>query len=166
MAADEISSEQMAFFIKHTSGLICCPMPESRVHELNLGMMVIDNSDLHQTAFTVSVDYKTNSTGISAVDRSSTARALANVESKPSDFRRPGHMFPLKSRDLKSRQGHTEAAVCLCLLAGKSGVGVISEIVSVKNPCLMATRQELLEMSKEWEMVMISVDQLVAYMEN
>jgi len=131
IAADLVSSEQLAFLVRHTTGIVCAPMTAARAEALRLPQMVTDNTDVHGTAFTVTVDHVNTSTGVSAVDRATTLRALASDSAAPGHFRRPGHVFPLVARagGVLVRAGHTEAAVDLTTMAGLSGVGVIGEIV-------------------------------------
>ena len=135
IAAQNITAQQMAFMIKYTSGIICTPLSPSICDSLDLPQMIPlgANSDPNRTAYTVSVDSNDESvtTGISAHDRALTCRELARKGVRPGDFRRPGHVFPLRARNggVRARQGHTEAAVEFCRLAGIREVGVISEIV-------------------------------------
>jgi 3,4-dihydroxy 2-butanone 4-phosphate synthase/GTP cyclohydrolase II len=130
-AAELISEQQMAFMIRHTTGLICVPMPASRAEALELPQMVPDNTDTHGTAFTITVDHVSTGTGVSAKDRAQTVRALADGATAPGDLRRPGHVFALRARPggVLERDGHTEAAVDLTAMAGLSGVAVIGEVV-------------------------------------
>jgi 3,4-dihydroxy 2-butanone 4-phosphate synthase/GTP cyclohydrolase II len=133
VAAVHCTPEKMAFIVRHTSGIVCTPMTRSEAKRLNLQPMVADNDAPHSTAFTVSVDFKHGTTtGISAEDRTLTVRNLANGNVGPSDFVRPGHIFPLIAREggVLMRSGHTEAAVDLCKLAGLPPVGVICELVN------------------------------------
>jgi 3,4-dihydroxy 2-butanone 4-phosphate synthase/GTP cyclohydrolase II len=132
LAAETVTEEQMAFLVRHTTGIICVPMPSERVDELKLPQMVEDNTDSHGTAFTVSVDHIDVGTGVSARDRATTVRSLASPGTMPDALRRPGHIFPLRARagGVLERRGHTEAAVDLLRMAGLSGVGVIGEIVA------------------------------------
>lgn len=132
VAAEHVTADQMAFLVRHTTGIVCVPMPSARADELQLPPMVVENTDNHDTAFTVSVDLVGTSTGVSAKDRATTANALTDRQLLPGRLRRPGHLFPLRARPggVLSRAGHTEAAVDLLTLAGLSGVGVISEIVA------------------------------------
>lgn len=132
VAARAVNAEQMAFLVRHTTGIVCVPMSPERADCLQLPPMVADNTDAHATAFTVSVDHISTGTGVSAADRTATVRALADQTAGPADFRRPGHVFPLRSRPggVLERAGHTEAAVDLIGMAGAGDVGVISEIVS------------------------------------
>lgn len=131
MAAGAITPDQMAFYLRHGSGIVCTPMSERNAERLRLPPMVSDNTDARGTAFTVTVDHSSVSTGISAVDRSTTVRALADPATSPSDLRRPGHIFPLRARPggVLTRAGHTEATIDLLELAGAGDVGVITELV-------------------------------------
>jgi 3,4-dihydroxy 2-butanone 4-phosphate synthase/GTP cyclohydrolase II len=131
VAAELVTTEQMAFLVRHTTGIVCAPMPADRAAALQLPQMVTDNTDAHGTAFTVTVDSVDTGTGVSAADRATTVRALAAATTRPEHLRRPGHVFPLVARagGVLVRAGHTEAAVDLAVLAGLSGVGVIGEIV-------------------------------------
>ena len=133
VAAVHCTPEKMATIIRHTSGIVCAPMPASEARRLNLAPMVAENDAPHSTAFTVSVDYRHGTTtGISAEERTMTVRGLANNNSGAADFVRPGHIFPLVAREggVLIRSGHTEAAVDLCRLADLPPVGVISELVN------------------------------------
>jgi 3,4-dihydroxy 2-butanone 4-phosphate synthase / GTP cyclohydrolase II len=132
MAAEFVTEAQMAFLVRHTTGIVCTPMPASRADDLRLPPMVAENTDAHGTAFTVSVDLLGTGTGVAAAARAATVRALADPALTPQDLRRPGHVFPLRAREggVLVRAGHTEATVDLLTLAGLSGVGVISEIVA------------------------------------
>ncbi|PZO78931.1 MAG: 3,4-dihydroxy-2-butanone-4-phosphate synthase [Mesorhizobium amorphae] len=133
VAAVHCTPEKMAFIVRHTSGIVCTPMPRAEAKRLNLSAMVTENDSAHTTAFTVSVDFKHGTTtGISADDRTLTVRNLANANAGAGDFVRPGHIFPLVAREggVLMRSGHTEAAVDLCKLAGLPPVGVICELVN------------------------------------
>jgi len=133
VAAVHCTSEKMAFIVRHTSGIVCAPMTREDAKRLQLNAMVAENDSAHTTAFTVSVDFKHGTTtGISADDRTLTVRNLANPNVGPSDFLRPGHIFPLVAREggVLVRSGHTEAAVDLCKLANLPSIGVISELVN------------------------------------
>jgi 3,4-dihydroxy 2-butanone 4-phosphate synthase/GTP cyclohydrolase II len=131
VAAELVTEEQMAFLVRHTTGIVCAPMSAARAQELQLPQMVETNTDGHGTAFTVTVDHIETGTGVSAADRTRTVRALAGPGTRPEQLRRPGHVFPLRARSggVLVRAGHTEAAVDLTTMAGLSGVGVIGEIV-------------------------------------
>jgi 3,4-dihydroxy 2-butanone 4-phosphate synthase/GTP cyclohydrolase II len=139
-----MTAERMAFFLRHGSGIVCTPMTNSRASELRLEHMVTDNTEKHQTAFTVSCDHVQASSGISASDRALTVRALADPSIRPEDLRRPGHIFPLRSREggCLKRSGHTEAATDLLALAGSSGVGAITELVDDEGVPLAGARVE------------------------
>jgi len=133
MAAVHATPEKLAFIIRHTSGIICTPMPREDARRLHLSPMVADNDALQATAFTVSVDFRHGlTTGISADERTATIRALANRNVGADDFVRPGHIFPLIAREggVLMRSGHTEAGVDLCKLAGLPPVGVLAEMVN------------------------------------
>jgi len=133
ISAVHCTAEKMAFIVRHTSGIVCAPMPREEAKRLNLNAMVAENDSAHTTAFTVSVDFKHGTTtGISADDRTLTVRNLANPNVGAADFTRPGHIFPLIAREggVLMRSGHTEAAVDLCKLAGLPPIGVICELVN------------------------------------
>ena len=133
VAASLCTAEKMAFIIRHTSGIVCAPITTDEARRLRLDPMVAHNDSNHTTAFTVSIDYKPDGgTGISADERASCCRALANPNVGANDFARPGHIFPLIARDggVLLRSGHTEAAVDLCRLSGLPPVGVISELMN------------------------------------
>jgi 3,4-dihydroxy 2-butanone 4-phosphate synthase / GTP cyclohydrolase II len=133
VAAVHCTPEKMAFIIRHTSGIVCAPMTGADARRLSLGPMVAENDAPHATAFTVSIDFRHGTTtGISAEDRNTTVRALANPNTGPTDFVRPGHVFPLIAKEggVLTRSGHTEAAVDLCRLAGLPAIGVIAELMN------------------------------------
>jgi 3,4-dihydroxy 2-butanone 4-phosphate synthase/GTP cyclohydrolase II len=133
MAAECVTPESVAFMIRHTSGILCVPMEAERLARLDLPQMVPNNDDAFRTAFTVSVDYRFGTTtGVSSSDRAATIRALADPNTQPKDFARPGHIFPLRPRrgGVLVRAGHTEAAVDLCSLAGLQPVGVLCEVMN------------------------------------
>lgn len=132
-ASDSITPQQIAFMMNHARGLICVAMPGERLDALDIPLMVSRNTESLKTAFTVSVDYiPGTTTGISAADRATTVRALVAEGSRPEDFARPGHIFPLRANPngVLGRTGHTEAAVDLCRLAGKYPCGTICEIAN------------------------------------
>jgi 3,4-dihydroxy 2-butanone 4-phosphate synthase / GTP cyclohydrolase II len=165
MAAEFAVPEKIAFFVKHTSGLICAPVTETRADELDLPLMVSANTEAQRTAFTVTVDYRHGtSTGISAGDRAATIRALIDPESKPSDFNRPGHIHVLRARDggVLKRAGHTEATVDLARLAGLYPAGVLCEIVT-EDGLGMARRPELERFAATHHLVMVSIADLIRY---
>jgi 3,4-dihydroxy 2-butanone 4-phosphate synthase / GTP cyclohydrolase II len=144
MAAELATPEAVAFMIRHASGIICVPMEEEILTRLELPQMVASNSESQRTAFTISVDLRAGTTtGVSSGDRAATIRALADEHSKPQDFARPGHIFPLRSRrgGVLVRTGHTEAAVDLCRLAGLKPAGVICELMNEDGS--MARRPQL-----------------------
>ena len=164
IAAEKVTPERIAFMVRHTSGLICQPMLGSRLDELGLPLMVLENTDSHKTAFTVSVDYAPGTTtGISATDRAATIRALVDSSTRPVDMSRPGHIFPLRYRDggVLMRPGHTEAAVDLAKLAGLTPSGVLCEIVNDDGS--MAKGEQLLEFSDTHDIPLITIADLVAY---
>jgi 3,4-dihydroxy 2-butanone 4-phosphate synthase/GTP cyclohydrolase II len=164
MAASKASPEKLAFMIRHTSGIICVPMPGDRAAALNLEPMVANNIDPFRTAFTVSVDYRVGmTTGIAATERASTIRALAGGNAHASDFIRPGHIFPLIARKggVLERSGHTEAAVDLAELAGLEPAGVLAEIVN--DDGTVKRLPELIAFAREHGLKIISIEDLIAY---
>ena len=164
VAAVHCTAEKMAFIVRHTSGIVCAPMTPADAKRLNLNPMVADNDDPHATAFTVSVDYKHGTTtGISADDRTSTVRGLANPNAGAMDFSRPGHIFPLVAKEggVLMRSGHTEAAVDLCRLADLPPVGVISELVN-DNGTVMRGPQ-VMDFAEKNELKVVSVADLISY---
>lgn len=163
MAADLITAEDVHFMAKYGKGLICTPLTKTRAEQLNLPLMVDQNNSPHNTAFTVSVDAAAGGTGISAADRELTVKLLASDGVTPDDLKRPGHIFPLiaKSGGVLERNGHTEAAVDLSILAGRAPVGVICEILD--DDGTMARRDRLFEMAKEWDLKIITIKDLIAY---
>jgi len=164
VAAVHCTSEKMAFIVRHTSGIVCAPMTSTEAVRLNLNPMVSNNDDPHATAFTVSVDYKHGTTtGISADDRTSTVRGLANPNSGAQDFSRPGHIFPLVAKEggVLMRSGHTEAAVDLCRLAGLQEVGVISELVNDDGTVMRGP--QVMTFAEKNDLKTISVADLISY---
>ena len=162
-AAQFATTENVNLMASLAKGLICMPMSRELCERLNLPQMVTHNSDNHQTAFTVSVDHISTTTGISAVERGITARAIADPSSKPIDFRRPGHMFPLQAREggVLVRAGHTEATVDLCRLAGLAEAGLCCEIMREDGTMMRTT--ELLELAKEHNIVCVTIKSLIEY---
>ncbi len=164
VSAVHCTPEKMAFIVRHTSGIVCAPMPREEARRLNLAPMVADNDAPHSTAFTVSVDFKHGTTtGISADDRTLTVRNLANGNVGASDFVRPGHIFPLIAREggVLMRSGHTEAAVDLCKLAGLPPVGVISELVN--DDGTVKRGPEVSAFAEEHGLKQVAVADLIAY---
>lgn len=162
-AAQFATTENVNMMASLAKGLICMPMSRELCERLNLPQMVTHNSDNHQTAFTVSVDHISTTTGISAVERGITARAIADPSSKPIDFRRPGHMFPLQAREggVLVRAGHTEATVDLCRMAGLAEAGLCCEIMREDGTMMRTT--ELLELAKEHNIVCVTIKSLIEY---
>lgn len=164
VAAVHCTPEKMAFIIRNTSGIVCAPMTRADAKRLNLTPMVADNDDPHTTAFTVSVDYKHGtSTGISAEDRTSAVRGLANPNSGGQDFSRPGHIFPLIAKEggVLIRSGHTEAAVDLCKLANLPEVGVISELVNDDGTVMRGP--QVTAFAESHNLKTVSVADLISY---
>jgi 3,4-dihydroxy 2-butanone 4-phosphate synthase/GTP cyclohydrolase II len=165
MAAEAATPDKIAFFLQHTSGLICAPMTGERLDELDLPLMVATNTESHRTAFTVSVDYRHGtSTGISAFDRAATIQALIDPATRPADLARPGHIFPLRyaTGGVLKRAGHTEAAVDLARMAGLYPAGVLCEVVDSKKTD-MARLPELEEFAEEHGLLLISIAELIRY---
>ena len=164
MAAEFATPEKIGFFVRHTSGLICAPITTERCEELDLPLMVHDNTESHRTAFTVSVDFRHGtSTGISAADRAATIQALIDPETQPKDLARPGHIFPLQYREggVLKRAGHTEAAVDLARMAGLYPAGVLCEIVNEDGS--MARVPDLERFCEEHGLLMITIADLIRY---
>lgn len=164
VAAVHCTTEKMAFIIRHTSGIVCAPMTLSEARRLNLAPMVAENDAPHATAFTVSVDYRHDTTtGISAEERTSTCRALANPNAGAADFVRPGHVFPLVAKEggVLMRSGHTEAAVDLCKLSNLAPVGVISELMNEDGTVMRGDQVQAF--ATEHGLKMVSVADLIAY---
>ncbi|MDG1527906.1 MAG: 3,4-dihydroxy-2-butanone-4-phosphate synthase [Polaribacter sp.] len=164
-AADKVTPEMINFMATHGRGLICAPITEKRSKELQLGMMVNNNTDPMETAFTVSVDLKGKgvTTGISAKDRALTVNAIINPDTKPFDLARPGHIFPLRAKEggVLRRTGHTEAAIDFARLAGSEPAGVIVEIMNEDGT--MARLPELVKVAKKFDLKIVSIEDLVAY---
>jgi 3,4-dihydroxy 2-butanone 4-phosphate synthase/GTP cyclohydrolase II len=165
MAAECATPDKIAFFLHHTSGVICAPVTRERARELDLPLMVVDNTESMRTAFTVSVDYRHDTTtGISAYDRSATIASLVDPGTRPADLLRPGHIFPLEAREggVLKRAGHTEAALDLARMAGLYPAGVLCEIVNEKKDD-MARVPELERFADEHGLLLISIADLVRY---
>ncbi|HEX9979048.1 MAG TPA: 3,4-dihydroxy-2-butanone-4-phosphate synthase [Flavobacterium sp.] len=164
-AAEKVTPEMINFMARHGRGLICAPLTEKRCKELGLSVMVNNNTDPMETAFTVSVDLRGDgvTTGISASDRAKTVLALANENTKPHDLARPGHIFPLiaKQGGVLRRTGHTEAAIDFARLAGFKPAGVIVEIMNEDGS--MARLPELVEVARKFDLKLVSIEALVAY---
>lgn len=162
-AAEHATTENVNFMAKYGKGLICMPMSEELCGKLQLPQMVGKNTDNHETAFTVSIDYVETTTGISAEERGMTARRCVSEEAKPEDFRRPGHMFPLlaKKNGVLEREGHTEATVDLMRLAGLKECGLCCEIM--REDGTMMRSAELKELAQEWNLKFITIEALKDY---
>lgn len=164
-AAEKVTPEMVNFMATHGRGLICAPLTEKRCKELDLGMMVNNNTDPMETGFTVSVDLRGKgvTTGISAADRALTIQALIQKNTKPSDLARPGHIFPLRAKEggVLRRTGHTEAAIDFARLAGLEPAGVIVEIMNENGT--MARLPELLKVAQKFDIKIVSIEDLVAY---
>lgn len=163
MAAQFATPEAINFMAKEARGLICMPAAAEVMDKLQLGAMVANNTDNHETAFSVSIDHVETTTGISAYERAFTMQKCAEENAQPGDFRRPGHVFPLRARDggVLVRTGHTEATVDLCRLAGLKPVGVCCEIMNEDGH--MARTPDLIKFAQQHQMPFITVADLVAY---
>ncbi len=164
-AASKVTPEMINFMATHGRGLICAPLTEKRCKELQLEMMVGNNTDPLETAFTISVDLKGNgvTTGISASDRAKTIRSLIDSETRPYDLSKPGHIFPLKAKEggVLRRTGHTEAAIDFARLAGYEPAGVIVEIMNEDGS--MARLPQLIKVAEKFDLKIVSIEDLVAY---
>lgn len=162
-AAEFATTENVNFMATHAKGLICMPMSEAYCKKLQFPQMVANNTDNHETAFTVSVDYAGTTTGISAEERGMTARACAAQDARPEDFRRPGHMFPLlaKKNGVLERNGHTEAAVDLLRLAGLKECGLCCEVM--REDGTMMRTAELKELAQKWDLKFVTIKALQEY---
>lgn len=164
MSAQLITADDVNFMATHGRGLICAPITQNIAQKLDLPLMVPTGSDHHGTAFTVTVDAAHGiSTGISSSDRAKTLQLLAHKTTSPNDFVRPGHIFPLIAKDggVLVREGHTEAAVDLCEMAGLTGAGVICEILNEDGSC--ARVPSLLEMAKRFNLKIITIADLIDF---
>jgi 3,4-dihydroxy 2-butanone 4-phosphate synthase len=164
IASDKVTPQAIAFMMNHARGLICVPMEGERLDALDIPLMVVRNTEMLQTAFTVSVDYiPGTSTGISAADRAKTIEALMSEDAKPDDFARPGHIFPLRAHPngVLSRPGHTEAAVDLARMAGLSPSGVICEVAN--DDGTMSRLPQLEAFAERHGLHLITIEDLVAY---
>lgn len=162
-AAEFATTENINFMATYGKGLICMPMSEEYVKKLMIPQMVQQNTDNHETAFTVSIDHIATTTGISAAERSITAMGCVAEDVKPEDFRRPGHMFPLlaKENGVLERNGHTEATVDLCRLAGLKACGLCCEIM--RDDGTMMRTSELIDLAKKWNIKIITICDLQSY---
>lgn len=162
-AAEFATTENLNFMATYGKGLICMPMSKEICEKLKLPQMVADNTDNHETAFTVSIDYAGTTTGISAEERGMTARHCISEDAKPEDFRRPGHMFPLlaKKNGVLERDGHTEATVDLMRLAGLKECGLCCEIMREDGTMMRTT--ELMELAEEWNICFITIAAIIEY---
>ncbi|MBQ6808091.1 MAG: bifunctional 3,4-dihydroxy-2-butanone-4-phosphate synthase/GTP cyclohydrolase II [Firmicutes bacterium] len=162
-AAEFATTENINFMATYGKGLICMPMSDAFVRKLGLNQMVVQNTDNHETAFTVSIDHVETTTGISAVERSITAMKCVEEDAKPEDFRRPGHMFPLRARKngVFERDGHTEATVDLCRLAGLKECGICCEVMG--DDGTMLRTPALMELAAKWDMKFITIKDLQNY---
>ena len=162
-AAEFATTENLNFMATYGKGLICMPMSKEICEKLKLPQMVTDNTDNHETAFTVSIDYAGTTTGISAEERGMTARHCISEDAKPEDFRRPGHMFPLlaKKNGVLERDGHTEATVDLMRLAGLKECGLCCEIMREDGTMMRTT--ELMELAEEWNICFITIAAIIEY---
>ena len=162
-AAEFATTANINFMACYGKGLICMPMSEEYVRKLRIPQMVQQNTDNHETAFTVSIDHVATTTGISAAERSITALACVSEDAKPEDFRRPGHMFPLlaKKNGVLEREGHTEATVDLCRLAGLKECGLCCEIM--REDGTMMRTPELMKLAKQWDIKFITIRDLQNY---
>ncbi len=163
VAAEFATTENVNFMASRAKGLICMPIESEIADRLDLQQMVKVNTDNHCTAFTVSIDYQDTTTGISAVERSRTALKLADPSTRPEDFRRPGHMFPLvaKKGGVLERQGHTEATVDILKIAGLTPAGLCCEIMNEDGT--MARVEQLKQYAQEWQMKFIRIEDIVQY---
>ena len=162
-AAEFATTENINFMATHGKGLICMPMSEKYVRKLQIPQMVRTNTDNHETAFTISIDHVSTTTGISAKERSMTAMACVQEDAQPQDFRRPGHMFPLlaKPNGVLERDGHTEATVDLCRLAGLHECGLCCEIMREDGTMMRTT--ELKALAEKWGITFMSIKELQNY---
>ncbi len=166
MAAEKVTPEAINFMTKYARGLICMPVNKERLMELEINQMVPQNTESHKTAFTVSIDAIETTTGISAYERAATVLKVLNPDTKPSDLRRPGHIFPIEAKNggVLERNGHTESAVDLARLAGLYPAGVICEIMNEDGT--MARVPDLMEFVKLHDLKIITVADLIKYRES
>ncbi len=162
-AAEKVTPEIINFMVTHARGLVCVPIIGQRLDELEIPPMVTDNTDNHETAFSVSIDHRSTATGISAFERAASIKALINGECKAEDFRRPGHIFPLRYKEggVLRRAGHTEGSIDLARIAGFYPAAVICEIIN--DDGTMARLPELMEFAQKHDMKIISIADLIEY---
>lgn len=165
LAAEKATSEAIAFMVRHTSGIICMPMLGEHLDLLRIPQMVTNNTDLHKTAFTVSVDYRdeTTTTGVSAYDRTATIKALIDPRTKPDELKRPGHIFPLRYAEggVLKRAGHTEASIDLAQMAGLHPAAIISELVNDDGS--MTRLPDLRQFAARYNLPLISVEDIIRH---
>ena len=164
ISGEKITDQDMAFMIRHTSGIICSATSAKRAKELNLPIMVRENEDQRRTAFTISIDAKEGlTTGISATERANTVRKMASSQSRAADFIRPGHVFPLIAHPdgLAGRRGHTESGLALCQLANQGESGVLSELVNDDGTVMKG--QQLFDFADKYEIPVITIEDLALY---
>lgn len=163
VAADAVTAEQVAFMVRNTTGILCAPMTDGDLQRLALPPMVSSNTEVHRTAFAVSVDACGVSTGVSAQDRTRTFRALAHGESTPDSFTRPGHVFPLRYRPggVLKRAGHTEASIDLVRMAGRRSIAVIGELVSESGE--MMRGPEIAEFARRHELPVVTIEEIIRH---
>ncbi|KAL8304958.1 hypothetical protein RB597_004073 [Gaeumannomyces tritici] len=177
IAAEDVTAEQMAFLVRHSSGLVCAPILPGRTEQLSLPQMVERTEDVRGTAYTISVDARDPSvaTGISAQDRALACRLLADPASTAASFRRPGHVFPLRADEggVRARRGHTEAAIDLCRLAGKRPAAVISELVddgaevagrALREAPGMLRGEACVDFARRWGLRVCTIEDMIAYL--
>jgi 3,4-dihydroxy 2-butanone 4-phosphate synthase len=177
IAAEHLTPAKCAFLIRHSSGYLCAPLPAARLAALNLPAMVAESQDPNRTAYTITVDAAAGvSTGISAADRATTCRLLADPAASASDFRRPGHIVPLAARDggVRERRGHTEAGLDLCRMAGLKEASVIGEVVTDGEAVPgkaeyagagMMRGPECVEFARRWGIRICTIQHMVDYLE-
>ena len=165
-AAEFMTEEKIAFMLQHTSGIICVPCLPSKISSLNLPLMVKQNTSKHGCAFTVSIDAKTTSTGVSAADRLATIKAIVNQNSTENDFIKPGHVFPLQAEEagVLKRPGHTEAAIDLCRLASVQPIGVLAELMNPDGT--MMRLPELTAFAQKHNLTIITIKEIIKHLKN
>jgi 3,4-dihydroxy 2-butanone 4-phosphate synthase/GTP cyclohydrolase II len=163
IAAEFADVERINFMVRHACGLVCMPSEASRLDALKIGPMVHPGEATSDTPFAVSIDHHTTSTGISVRDRVATVQGFLDPDARPWDFRRPGHVFPLRARPggVLERPGHTEASIDLCRLAGLQSVAVICEVLGEDGSC--SRLDDLEAFARKHELAIVSVDQLIEY---